>query len=115
MRYRFHTIRDAHPLSAERYTTIAFVAKSLLFVVVFTGAAVRLTGSGLGCPTWPECTASSIYASLNTHGVIEFTSRVLTSFVAAGAIAAWLRAFFRVPPPLGSRLVRRRPAATARA
>lgn len=48
--------------------------------IVVTGAAVRLTGSGLGCPTWPRCTEDSYVAhpSMGMHGAIEFGNRMLT-------------------------------------
>lgn len=48
--------------------------------IVVTGAAVRLTGSGLGCPTWPRCTEDSYVAhpSMGIHGAIEFGNRMLT-------------------------------------
>jgi len=58
-------------------------------ILVVTGGAVRLTGSGLGCPTWPRCTGSSIVPTpeLAGHGVIEFTNRLLTFALTAAAIA----------------------------
>ena len=42
-------------ISPERYFVVAAVALVALTVIVFTGAAVRVTGSGLGCPHWPQC------------------------------------------------------------
>ena len=59
-------------LSPERYALGARIALWMLTLIVLTGAAVRVTGSGLGCPTWPKCTQQSIYSELNTHGIIEF-------------------------------------------
>jgi cytochrome c oxidase assembly protein subunit 15 len=58
-------------------------------MIVVTGGAVRLTGSGLGCPTWPRCTDASFVATpeLAGHGVIEFGNRLLTFVLAAVAIA----------------------------
>jgi heme a synthase len=58
-------------------------------VVVVTGGAVRLTGSGLGCPTWPECTSGSFVTTkaLAGHGLIEFGNRMLTFVLVAVAIA----------------------------
>jgi cytochrome c oxidase assembly protein subunit 15 len=82
----------------ETYIRITWWALVLLVLIVFTGAAVRLTGSGLGCPTWPKCTESSVHSSLDTHGLIEFGNRVLTSLVSAAAIAAALGAYLVVPP-----------------
>jgi cytochrome c oxidase assembly protein subunit 15 len=82
----------------ETYVRITWWALVLLVLIVFTGAAVRLTGSGLGCPTWPKCTETSVHSSLEAHGLIEFGNRVLTSLVSAGAIAAALGAYLVVPP-----------------
>jgi cytochrome c oxidase assembly protein subunit 15 len=88
---------DRYTLTPERYALIARVALVMLTLIVLTGAAVRVTGSGLGCPTWPKCTDSSLYTKLNTHGVIEFGNRVLTSVVGFAAIAAFLGALRRRP------------------
>lgn len=59
-------------------------------VIVVTGGAVRLTGSGLGCPTFPRCGDGSLtpVAAFGVHGIIEFTNRQLTFVVAAVVIAA---------------------------
>ncbi|MGH3745161.1 MAG: COX15/CtaA family protein [Mycobacteriales bacterium] len=57
---------------------VALTVAGLLGLLVVTGAVVRLTGSGLGCPTWPSCQADSINSGLTFHGVIEFGNRVLT-------------------------------------
>jgi cytochrome c oxidase assembly protein subunit 15 len=84
---------DRYPISPERFSLIAKIALGMLVLIVFTGAAVRLTGSGLGCPTWPKCTETSVHSSLNTHGLIEFGNRVLTGLVSAGVIAAALGAY----------------------
>jgi heme a synthase len=80
-----------------RYVTYAALAVCTL--IVFTGAAVRLTGSGLGCPEWPRCEGTRLTPELHTHGIIEFSNRVMTSIVAipclAAAILAWRRRPFR--------------------
>ena len=67
--------------------------------IVITGGAVRLTGSGMGCPTWPTCTADSFVptAALGIHGVIEFTNRTLTSVVSVFAIAGVVVALAVLP------------------
>jgi len=63
--------------------------------IVVTGGAVRLTNSGLGCPTWPTCTGASLVATdrLGIHGAIEFTNRTLTFLVGTvlllTLVAAW--------------------------
>jgi heme a synthase len=62
--------------------------------IVVTGGAVRLTGSGLGCPTWPRCTQSSFvpHGELGMHGAIEFGNRMMTFVLAAIAVATWVAA-----------------------
>lgn len=74
----------------------ALIANTL---IVVTGGAVRLTNSGLGCPTWPECTAGSLVPvpSLGFHGVIEFTNRLLTYAVSAAVGAAIVAAMRQRP------------------
>jgi heme a synthase len=58
-------------------------------VLVVTGGAVRLTGSGLGCPTWPRCTHESFtpHGALELHSAIEFGNRMLTFVLVAVALA----------------------------
>ncbi len=61
--------------------------------IIVTGGAVRLTGSGLGCPEWPRCTADSLTATpeMGIHGVVEFGNRTLTfvlGLIAAMTLAA---------------------------
>jgi len=83
-------------VTPAQYARIAYVALAALTVIVLTGAAVRLTGSGLGCPTWPRC-YGHIYPPLNSHAVIEFTNRTLTAPVSIAAGLAWLLAYRRRP------------------
>ncbi len=72
--------------------------------IVLTGGAVRLTGSGLGCPTWPRCTEESyvVHGELGWHGVIEFGNRMLTFVVAAVAFATWVAVRRLRPAPPGA-------------
>ncbi|HEX7297899.1 MAG TPA: COX15/CtaA family protein [Solirubrobacteraceae bacterium] len=98
MRARLRLARTRVRLSPERYFVVAAVALVALTVIVFTGAAVRVTGSGLGCPDWPQCYENGrLVAELNSHAWIEFGNRTFTGFVAVAAIAAGLLAFFRTP------------------
>ena len=62
--------------------------------IVVTGGAVRLTGSGLGCPTWPRCTEESFRprGELDIHTAIEFGNRMLTFVLTAVAIATFVAA-----------------------
>jgi heme a synthase len=84
-------------LTPERYALVARFALVMFTLIVVTGVAVRVTGSGLGCPTWPKCTQNSLYTHLNTHGVIEFGNRMLTTIVSLAALAAFAGAFRRRP------------------
>ena len=65
------------PARLRVYVWASLVSQIL---IVVTGGAVRLTGSGLGCPTWPKCTKESLVnvPEMGIHGVIEFTNRLLT-------------------------------------
>jgi heme a synthase len=80
------------PAAFRRLTVAVAVAVA---AIVVSGAAVRLTGSGLGCPTWPRCTDTSLVSPMSFHGLVEFGNRVVTSivgvFVALVAVAALLR------------------------
>ena len=80
----------------RRLALASVVANS---VIVVTGGAVRLTGSGLGCPTWPRCTETTITptAEYAVHGVIEFANRLLT-FVLLAVVVATLVAVWRQRP-----------------
>lgn len=70
-----------------------------LGVIVVTGAAVRLTGSGLGCSTWPNCEPGSLVPRGETgpHGLIEFVNRLFTGVVSVAVILAVLGSLFRTP------------------
>jgi heme a synthase len=67
--------------------------------LVVTGAAVRLTGSGLGCPTWPRCTDASYTttAAMGVHGVIEFGNRVLGIALGLIALACFVASLIERP------------------
>ena len=98
MRHPFRRMRERLSVAPRTYFLISAVALVALTLIVFTGAAVRVTGSGLGCPSWPNCYHNGrLVAETNSHALIEFGNRTLTSFVALAAIAAGLMAFFRVP------------------
>ncbi|MFF4361914.1 heme A synthase [Streptomyces sp. NPDC001604] len=70
------------PRTVQRSALSALV---MSVVIVVTGGAVRLTGSGLGCPTWPKCTANSLAPTgeMNFHSAIEFGNRMLTYVLCA--------------------------------
>jgi heme a synthase len=83
-------------ISPRRYAQVTAVALAALALIVLTGAAVRLTGSGLGCPDWPKCHGGTV-PPLESHAVIEYGNRLLTGFVGLAVIAACILAFFRRP------------------
>ncbi|WP_189871792.1 COX15/CtaA family protein [Streptomyces bluensis] len=92
------------PSTVQRAALAALV---MSVVIVVTGGAVRLTGSGLGCPTWPKCTEDSLTATsaMGVHGAIEFGNRMLTyvlcaavgwAIVAARSQKPWRRSLTRL-------------------
>src|SRR6476469_2047786 len=83
-------------VTVHRLAVAAVVANA---VIVVTGGAVRLTASGLGCPTWPRCTDSTLTPTAESaaHGVIEFSNRLLT-FVLTAVVLATLVAVVRARP-----------------
>lgn len=82
-------LRDPDRTAVERWAWAAVVANT---VIVLTGGLVRLTGSGLGCPTWPKCTDESFvpHRELGLHGVIEFGNRMLTYVLIAVVVATFV-------------------------
>ena len=82
-------VRGPHAL--RRWAVASLVAN---ITIVVTGALVRLTASGLGCPTWPRCTDQSYvtHPELGIHGAIEFGNRLLTFVLVAIAVLTWVSA-----------------------
>jgi heme a synthase len=96
LKARLRERTNGYTVTPAQYVRVALTALIALTVIVMTGAAVRLTGSGLGCPTWPKC-YGNVYPPLNTHAVIEFSNRVITFPVSIAAGAAWVLALRRRP------------------
>src|SRR3954447_4944960 len=75
---------------------LAWAALAALVLIVFSGAGVRLSGSGLGCPDWPRC-HGGFTPELDSHVAIEYGKRLLSSVVAFFSIAAGVAALRRRP------------------
>lgn len=84
-------------LSPRGYRRITFGALVLLAFIIVSGAAVRLTGSGLGCSDWPNCEPGRLVAPRGFHPWVEFGNRLVTGAVSITVIVAVLGAFFREP------------------
>jgi cytochrome c oxidase assembly protein subunit 15 len=91
-------VRLPSAFSAATVSRVALANVVANGAIVVTGGAVRLTGSGLGCPTWPRCTGGSLVPTreLAVHGVIEFSNRMLT-FALTVVVVATVIAVFRSP------------------
>ncbi|MEU1073889.1 MULTISPECIES: COX15/CtaA family protein [unclassified Streptomyces] len=107
-------VRNPLAFIAERWTPsprtvqrAALIAVVMAVVIVVTGGAVRLTGSGLGCPTWPKCTDQSLTPTgeMDFHSAVEFGNRMLTyvlcaavgwAIIAARAASPWRRGVTRL-------------------
>jgi cytochrome c oxidase assembly protein subunit 15 len=83
-------------VTPDQYRKVAYIALAALMLIVLTGAAVRLTGSGLGCPTWPRC-YGKVLPPIQTHALIEFSNRALSGFVGVITVIAAVLAFTRKP------------------
>lgn len=78
------------PLTTVSFRRISALALGALYVIVITGALVRLTGSGLGCSDWPRCSEERFIDVSTGHGAIEQLNRLFTGVVAASVILAVL-------------------------
>jgi cytochrome c oxidase assembly protein subunit 15 len=81
------------PTTFRWFALAAFIS---MLLIIATGAAVRLTGSGLGCPDWPTCYKGQLTGSLSFHPLLEYANRMVTVLLVGVTmvtfVAAWLRA-----------------------
>src|SRR5215218_5690524 len=84
-------------ISPPRYRVIAICALGALAAIIVTGAAVRLTNSGLGCDDWPNCSDTKLVDVSTGHAAVEQINRLFTGVVGAAVIAAVLASRWRTP------------------
>jgi heme a synthase len=89
-------MRDRLTVTPTQYRRVAYLTLAALTLIVLTGAGVRLTGSGLGCPDWPKCGGNAL-PPLSTHALIEFGNRAISGLVGVLAVVAAVLAFTRRP------------------
>jgi cytochrome c oxidase assembly protein subunit 15 len=84
-------------LSPRMYAHLTLIAAVAVGFIIVTGAAVRLTGSGLGCPDWPTCAHGHVVAALGNHQKVEDGNRAVTAAVSVAVVLAVLGSLVRTP------------------
>jgi cytochrome c oxidase assembly protein subunit 15 len=79
-------------LSPARFRTLAIASAVALYVIVVSGATVRLTASGLGCESWPGCRAGAFFPADDHHAFVEFGNRAIALFPITLSLLAWIAA-----------------------
>ena len=79
------------------FLRISRISLVSLFAIIITGSLVRLTGSGLGCADWPQCSRTKFVDVSTGHAAIEQINRLFTGVVSAAVIAAVLGSIFVTP------------------
>ena len=82
-------------ISGPVFRWFAFASFLSMILIVLSGAAVRLTGSGLGCPDWPTCFKHRIAGSWSIHPLIEYANRMITGTLIVVTIATFIAALLR--------------------
>jgi cytochrome c oxidase assembly protein subunit 15 len=84
-------------LSDSSFLRISRISLVSLYAIIITGSLVRLTGSGLGCADWPQCSSTKFVDVSTGHAAIEQVNRLFTGVVSAAVIAAVLGSIFVTP------------------
>src|SRR5579863_1169694 len=83
-------------VNEKQFRLVTYIALASRTLIVFTGARVRLTDSGLGCPTWPRC-YGHIYPPVSLHPLIEFGNRAISGFVGVITVVVFVLSLTRKP------------------
>ena len=91
---------NVHPrrrftVSQQQFTWFAIACAVAYGLIIVSGGAVRLTGSGLGCPNWPACYDHQILPAASIHPLVEFGNRMVTGFISIVTIATVIAAYRR--------------------
>jgi cytochrome c oxidase assembly protein subunit 15 len=89
-------MRERLAVTPRQYRIVAFATLAALTLIVMSGAAVRLTDSGLGCSNWPKCGGTPL-PPLSSHALIEFGNRAVSGIVGVITVIAAVLAFTRRP------------------
>lgn len=79
-------------MTPARYARLAFASALSLYLIVLTGAAVRMTGSGLACESWPGCQEGAFFPALRENSTIEFGNRVFALLPIVLTVVTWIAA-----------------------
>ncbi len=97
-RFRARQVAGRRPaIGPRRFQFLAWASLLAVALIVVTGAAVRLTGSGLGCPDWPTCTHTQLTPQLSFHPLVEFGNRLVTVALTLTVGATWVASLLRRP------------------
>lgn len=86
-----------YSVSPSTFRKLAFFSLVGLSIIIVTGGAVRLTGSGLGCPDWPTCHGHQFVAQLSFHPMVEFINRLITIALTVAIVISVTASFLRKP------------------
>jgi len=94
---RYSAVVPPRQLSQQSFLAISRISLVFLYAIIITGSLVRLTGSGLGCADWPQCSTTKFVDVSTGHAAIEQINRLFTGVVSVAVIAAVLGSFFVTP------------------
>jgi len=83
--------------SPRTFLVLCRISLATIILNVATGAAVRLSDSGLGCPDWPTCAQQRLTPPLALHPVIEFGNRMVVTLLVVACAVTWVASFLRRP------------------